>query len=270
MLSKDKKSEIPKALTIAGSDSGGGAGIQADLKTFTAHKVYGMSVITSITAQNTAKVLGIKDVAPDFIELQLAAVATDIGIDAVKTGMLCNSAIIKSVAQKLKKYQIEKIVVDPVMISKSGTRLLEADAETSLIKDIIPIAYITTPNIPEAEVLSGIKISSIDDMKKSAEIIKDKGANYVLIKGGHLKFNKEATDILFDGTDFYEISTKWINTKNTHGTGCTYSAAICANLAKGIDVFDAVSNAKDYVTGAIQKSFNIGRGNGPLNHYYNL
>jgi hydroxymethylpyrimidine kinase/phosphomethylpyrimidine kinase len=270
MLSKDKKSEIPKALTIAGSDSGGGAGIQADLKTFTAHKVYGMSVITSITAQNTAKVLGITNVAPGFIELQLAAVATDIGIDAVKTGMLCNSAIIISVAQKLKKYQIEKIVVDPVMISKSGTRLLEADAETSLIKDIIPIAYITTPNIPEAEVLSGIKISSIDDMKKSAEIIKDKGAKYVLIKGGHLKINMEATDILFDGTDFYEISTKWINTKNTHGTGCTYSAAICANLAKGIDVFDAVSNAKDYVTGAIQKSFNIGRGNGPLNHYYNL
>jgi len=261
---------IPRVLTIAGSDSGGGAGIQADIKTFTAHKVYGMSVITSITAQNTSKVLGIKNLDPEFIELQLVAVATDIGIDALKTGMLSTKSIIKSVAEKLRKYKIEKIVVDPVMVSKSGARLLDQDAESTLISDLIPIAFLITPNIPEAEVLSGIKIDSIEGMKKSAEIIIEKGTKYVLVKGGHLINNNEATDILFDGSDFYEISTRWINTKNTHGTGCTYSAAICANLAKGLDVIDAVSKAKDYVTGAIERSFNIGKGNGPLNHYYNL
>lgn len=261
---------IPRVLTIAGSDSGGGAGIQADIKTFTALKVYGMSVITSITAQNTTKILGIKNLDPEFIELQLVAVATDIGVDAVKTGMLSTSKIIKSVAEKLKKYNIEKIVVDPVMVSKSKARLLDQDAETTLIRDMIPIAYLITPNIPEAEVLSGMRIDSIEAMKRSAEVISGKGAKYVLVKGGHLQNNDEATDILFDCADFYEISTRWINTKNTHGTGCTYSAAICANLAKGLDVIDAVSNAKDYVTGAIEKSFNIGKGNGPLNHYYNL
>jgi len=261
---------IPRVLTIAGSDSGGGAGIQADIKTFTAHKVYGMSVITSITAQNTSKVLGIKNLDPEFIELQLVAVATDIGIDALKTGMLSTKSIIKSVAEKLRKYKIEKIVVDPVMVSKSGARLLDQDAESTMISDLIPIAFLITPNIPEAEVLSGIKIDSIEGMKKSAEIIIEKGTKYVLVKGGHLLNNNEATDILFDGSDFYEISTRWINTKNTHGTGCTYSAAICANLAKGLDVIDAVSKAKDYVTGAIEQSFNIGKGNGPLNHYYNL
>lgn len=261
---------IPRVLTIAGSDSGGGAGIQADIKTFTAHKVYGMSVVTSITAQNTSKVLGIKNLDPEFIELQLVAVATDIGIDALKTGMLSTKSIIKSVAEKLRKYKIEKIVVDPVMVSKSGARLLDQDAESTLISDLIPIAFLITPNIPEAEVLSGIKIDSIEGMKKSAEIIIEKGAKYVLVKGGHLLNNNEATDILFDGSEFYEISTRWINTKNTHGTGCTYSAAICANLAKGLDVIDAVSKAKDYVTGAIERSFKIGKGNGPLNHYYNL
>ena len=261
---------IPRVLTIAGSDSGGGAGIQADIKTFTAHKVYGMSVVTSITAQNTSKVLGIKNVEPEFIELQLAAVVTDIGVDAVKTGMLSTSAIIKSVAGKLRKYKIEKIVVDPVMVSKSRARLLDKEAEASLAGDMIPIAFLITPNIPEAEVLSGISINSIEGMKRSAGVIHEKGAKYVLVKGGHLLNNNEATDILFDGSDFYEISTRWINTKNTHGTGCTYSAAICANLAKGLDVIDAVSNAKDYVTGAIEKSFNTGKGNGPLNHYFNL
>jgi len=156
------------------------------------------------------------------------------------------------------------------MVSKSGAKLLESSAVTSLKSDLIPIAFIVTPNIPEAEVISGIKIKTIEDMKESAEIIRDLGPENVLIKGGHLENNREATDILYDGTDYFEISTRWIKTKNTHGTGCTYSAAICANLAKGIGVIDAVSNAKDYVTEAIEKSLAIGKGHGPLNHYYNI
>lgn len=264
------KSDIPKALTIAGSDSGGGAGIQADLKTFTAHKVYGMSVLTSITAQNTKKVLGIQNLSPEFIGLQLVAVATDFEINSAKTGMLSNSSIIKSVADQIKRYKIPKLVVDPVMISKSGARLLEKEAEISLKNDIIPLAFVVTPNIPEAEVISGIKINSIEEMKESAEKIKEMGPVNVLIKGGHLQNNINAVDIFYDGEDFYEIATKWIKTKNTHGTGCTYSAAICANLAKGLEVIEAVSKAKDYVTAAIEKSFKIGSGHGPLNHFHNI
>ncbi|NIT14705.1 MAG: bifunctional hydroxymethylpyrimidine kinase/phosphomethylpyrimidine kinase [Candidatus Dadabacteria bacterium] len=261
---------MPTALTIAGSDSGGGAGIQADLKTFTAHKVYGMSVLTSITAQNTKKVLGIHNLSPEFIGLELVAVATDFEIDAAKTGMLATAPIIESISEQIKRYKIPNLVVDPVMISKSGARLLEKEAETSLKDDIIPLAFVVTPNIPEAEVISDMQVSSIEDMKESAEKIKEMGPENVLIKGGHLKDNKGAVDIFYDGTDFYEIATRWIKTKNTHGTGCTYSAAICANLAKGLNVLDAVSRAKDYVTEAIEKSFNIGSGHGPLNHFHNI
>jgi hydroxymethylpyrimidine/phosphomethylpyrimidine kinase len=264
------KSDIPKALTIAGSDSSGGAGIQADLKTFTAHKVYGMSVLTSITAQNTKKVLGIHNLSPEFIGLQLVAVATDFEVNAVKTGMLSTAPIIKSISDQIKRYKIPNLVVDPVMISKSGARLLEKEAETSLKNDIIPIAFIVTPNIPEAEVIAGMEIGTIEQMKEAAEKIIAMGPKNVLIKGGHLKDNKDAVDIFYDGEDFYEIATKWIKTKNTHGTGCTYSAAICANLAKGLDVLEAVSKAKDYVTSAIEKSFNIGSGHGPLNHFHNI
>ncbi|HSG31301.1 MAG TPA: bifunctional hydroxymethylpyrimidine kinase/phosphomethylpyrimidine kinase [Thermodesulfobacteriota bacterium] len=261
---------MPKALTIAGSDSSGGAGIQADLKTFTAHKVYGMSVLTSITAQNTKKVLGIHNLSPEFIGLQLVAVATDFEVNAVKTGMLSTAPIIKSISDQIKRYKIPNLVVDPVMISKSGARLLEKEAETSLKNDIIPIAFIVTPNIPEAEVIAGMEIGTIEQMKEAAEKIIAMGPKNVLIKGGHLKDNKDAVDIFYDGEDFYEIATKWIKTKNTHGTGCTYSAAICANLAKGLDVLEAVSKAKDYVTSAIEKSFNIGSGHGPLNHFHNI
>lgn len=264
------KSDIPKALTIAGSDSSGGAGIQADLKTFTAHKVYGMSVLTSITAQNTKKVLGIHNLSPEFIGLQLVAVATDFEVNAVKTGMLSTAPIIKSISDQIKRYKIPNLVVDPVMISKSGARLLEKEAETSLKNDIIPIAFIVTPNIPEAEVIAGMEIGTIEQMKEAAEKIIAMGPKNVLIKGGHLKDNKDAVDIFYDGEDFCEIATKWIKTKNTHGTGCTYSAAICANLAKGLDVLEAVSKAKDYVTSAIEKSFNIGSGHGPLNHFHNI
>ncbi|MDA2918225.1 bifunctional hydroxymethylpyrimidine kinase/phosphomethylpyrimidine kinase [Desulfobacterota bacterium AH_259_B03_O07] len=259
---------IPRALTIAGSDSGGGAGIQADLKTFTAFNVYGMSVLTSITAQNTQSVLGISDLSPDFVELQIDAVIGDIGLDAVKTGMLSNKDIISSVAKKIKQYGVEKLVIDPVMIAKSGDSLLKSDAEKALINELLPLAYVVTPNLPEAEVISGIKASSLDEMKESAIKIKALGPRNVLIKGGHLDWSQDAIDILYNGTEFHEYKAPMLETKNTHGTGCTYSAAICAGLAKGFDVLDAVEDAKEYVTQAIKNSFNLGKGHGPLNHFW--
>lgn len=259
---------IPRALTIAGSDSGGGAGIQADLKTFTAFKVFGMSVLTSITAQNTQSVLGISDLPPDFVELQIDAVMTDIGVDAVKTGMLSNEGIISAVAGKIKQYGIEKLVVDPVMRAKGGNALLKSEAEKSLTEELLPLAFIVTPNIPEAEVLSGMIISSAENMKEAAKRIKSFGPKYVIVKGGHLENTHEAVDILYDGKEFYEFRSDRIETKNTHGTGCTYSAAICGSLAKGLSVLDSVKQAKDYVTEAIKKSFSLGKGHGPLNHFW--
>jgi hydroxymethylpyrimidine/phosphomethylpyrimidine kinase len=260
--------QIPRALTIAGSDSGGGAGIQADLKTFTALKVFGMSVLTSITAQNTESVLGINDLPSDFVGLQIDAVMDDIGVDAAKTGMLSNAEIISVVAKKVKQYQIEKIVVDPVMRAKSGDALLRREAEKALVEELLPLAFIVTPNLPEAEALSGMKISSVEDMKEAAKKIKSFGPKYVLVKGGHLEWSKEAIDILYDGKEFYEFRAPRIETQNTHGTGCTYSAAICGSLAKGFDILESVKLAKEYVTGAIRKSFNLGTGHGPLNHFW--
>jgi hydroxymethylpyrimidine/phosphomethylpyrimidine kinase len=259
---------IPRALTIAGSDSGGGAGIQADLKTFTAFKVFGMSVLTSITAQNTQSVLGINDLPPDFVELQIDAVMTDIGVDAVKTGMLSNEAIISAVARKVKQYGIQRLVVDPVMRAKGGNALLRSEAERALIAEILPLALIVTPNIPEAEVLSGMTISSIEDMREAAKCIEFFGPEYVLVKGGHLESTEEAVDILYGRKEFYEFRAPRVHTKNTHGTGCTYSAAICGSLARGFDVVASVKKAKDYVTGAIIKSFSLGKGHGPLNHFW--
>jgi len=260
--------KIPRALTIAGSDSGGGAGIQADLKTFTAFGVFGMSVLTSITAQNTQSVLGISDLPPDFVELQIDAVLTDIGVDAAKTGMLSNEGIILSIASRIRKYNIEKLVIDPVMRAKGGDALLRREAERALIEELLPLAFIVTPNLPEAEALSGMKISSVEDMREAAKRIKSFGPKYVLVKGGHLDWSREAIDVLYDGKGFYEFSAPRIETKNTHGTGCTYSAAICALLAKGIDVLESVGQAKDYVTEAIRRSFCLGKGHGPLNHFW--
>lgn len=259
---------IPRALTIAGSDSGGGAGIQADLKTFTALNVYGMSVITSITAQNTQSVIGISDTSPDFVELQIDAVIGDIGVDAVKTGMLSNERIVLSVAKKIKQYGIEKLVVDPVMRAKGGDSLLKKEAEVALKDELLPLAYIVTPNIPEADLLSGIRVRSIEDMKQAAKKIAALGPKNVLVKGGHLDSNQEAIDVLFDGNEFHKYRAPRINTKNTHGTGCTYSAAICAGIAKGFHILDAVEDAKEYVTQAIRNSFNLGKGHGPLNHFW--
>ncbi|MGC8971881.1 MAG: bifunctional hydroxymethylpyrimidine kinase/phosphomethylpyrimidine kinase [bacterium] len=257
-----------KALTIAGSDSGGGAGIQADLKTFQAFDVYGMSVITSVTAQNTLEVKSIYDLHREIVALQIDAIFEDISADAVKTGMLSNEEIIETVAERLTFYKVEKIVVDPVMISKSKARLLKESAEEKFLELIVPLAFIITPNIPEAEAISGVKITSIEDMKISAKIIREKGAKNVLIKGGHLG-GDVAVDILFDGKDFHFFEEERIFTKNTHGTGCTFSSAITACLARGEDVYNSIKKAKRYITLAIKEApNNIGKGFGPL--YHNL
>lgn len=259
---------VGRALTIAGSDSGGGAGIQADLKTFTALGVYGMSVLTSITAQNTRGVLGIFDLPPEFVKSQLVAVLSDIGVDAVKTGMLSTAEIIEVVSSTLKEFKVHHLVVDPVMRAKSGDRLLQPDAEQALRKKLFPCALLVTPNIPEAEALTGRRVTRIEDMKECARMIHDNGPQAVLIKGGHIEQAKEAVDILFDGQTFYEFVSPRIVTKNTHGTGCTYAAAITSYLARGEELLQSITFAKDYVTGAIRHSFSLGTGHGPLNHFW--
>ncbi len=257
--------DVKRVLTIAGSDSGGGAGIQADLKTITALGGFGMSVITALTAQNTLGVQGIHEVPIDFVEKQFDSVAEDIGVDAAKTGMLANSEIIKAVAKKIQNYGIEKLVVDPVMVAKGGAKLIRDEAKETLIEELLPLAFVITPNTPEAEELAGIKIESADDMKKAAVIIHDMGAKNVFVKGGHM--GGDALDILFDGRDFHELVSERIETKDTHGTGCTISAAIATGLAQEMTVLDAVKRAKDYITTAIRFSFRIGGGHGPTNHF---
>ncbi len=257
-----------KALTIAGSDSGGGAGIQADLKTFAAFNVYGMSAVTSVTAQNTMGVSAIYDISPDIVGKQIEAVMEDIGVDAAKTGMLFNSSIIRVVGDKIEKYGVERLVVDPVMVAKSGSRLLEAQARATLIEELFPLAYIVTPNVFEAEIISGISVKSVKEAEKAAILIYGKGPGNVLVKGGHLSTPK-AIDILFDGSECYYYESERIDTENTHGTGCTLSAAITAGLAKGWDIRQAIGVAKDYVTRAIREApSDIGKGHGAL--YHNL
>lgn len=255
-------------LTIAGSDSCGGAGVQADLKTFCAHGTYGMSVITAVTAQNTMGVFDVMDVTPKCIGAQIDAVFKDIRVDAVKIGMVSQTETINMIADKLLEYKPEFVVVDPVMISKSGYDLLNPEAKEALIKRLIPLAYVLTPNLPEAEAITGMKIENLDQMKKAAEKIYAMGAKNVLVKGGHLE--DDASDILFDGKEMYKFEGKRINTKNTHGTGCTLSSAIAANLGKGMNVYDAVKEAKDYITVAIEHSIELGGGVGPTNHFYQL
>lgn len=255
-----------KALAIAGSDSSGGAGIQADLKTFQAFDVYGMSVITSVTAQNTLKVKAIYDIPKEMVALQIDSIFEDIEVDAVKTGMLSNEEIIETVADKLSFYKVEKIVVDPVMVSKSNAKLLKGSAEKRFIDLIIPLAFLITPNIPEAELISGVKIENVEDMKISARKIREIGARNVLIKGGHLEENV-STDVLFDGIEFYLFEEERIPSKNTHGTGCTLSSAITACLARGENLYNAIRKAKQYITIAIREApNNIGKGFGPLYH----
>ena len=255
-------------MTIAGSDSGGGAGIQADLKTFAALGVYGTSVITAITAQNTLGVTAIHEVPADVITAQIEAVITDIGADAVKTGMLSSALIIEAVANRLRQYRVPTLVMDPVMVSKSGDRLLQQEALQALRTELIPLAAVVTPNLPEAEALTDMQIVTGADIRHAAERITGMGARGVVIKGGHQQ--GPATDLFYDGSRFQEFSTPRVNTPNTHGTGCTFASAIAAGLARGMDVIDAVALAKEYVTEAIRRSFSIGQGPGPLNHFYKL
>ncbi len=254
---------MKRVLTIAGSDSGGGAGIQADLKTITLLGGYGMSVLTALTAQNTVGVQGIHEVPARFVEKQIDSVLSDIGVDAIKTGMLANQEIIQVVAKKIKQYKVEKVVIDPVMVSKSGATLLRKESQETLIKKLIPLAWVVTPNLFEASVLTEMKINSLDGMRKAAVKIWELGAKNVVVKGGHLK--GMAIDILFDGENYAEIVGPRIKTKNTHGTGCTFASAIATLLARGEPVPEAVRKAKVFITMAIQAGLNLGKGTGPTN-----
>ena len=256
---------IPKALTIAGSDSGGGAGIQADLKTFSAFRVFGMSVITAVTAQNSLGVQGVENLPPAFVALQLHSVLSDFGAGAAKCGMLSTAPIIEAVAATLADDPIEKLVVDPVMVAKSGDALLQPDARQALIERVLPLALVVTPNLPEAESLAGIPVASRPDMEEAARRIHRLGPRYVLVKGGHLK--GDAIDLLWNGKAFTAFRTPRIDSGNTHGTGCTLSAAIAAGLARGQAIGDAIRDAKAYVTRAIREGFAAGRGVGQLRHF---
>jgi hydroxymethylpyrimidine/phosphomethylpyrimidine kinase len=254
---------MKRILTIAGSDSGGGAGVQADLKAITLLGGYGMSVITALTAQNTVGVQGIHEIPARFVERQIDSVLSDIGADAIKTGMLSNEEIIEVVGKKIKQYKVRKVIVDPVMVSKSGDSLLRRDAQDALIKKLIPLAWVVTPNLMEASVLTGFKVKSLEEMKKAARQIYKLGAKYVVVKGGHLK--GEAIDLLYDGKTFNEIEGPRIDTKNTHGTGCTFASAIATLITRGDSVLEAVRKAKVFITMAIQSSLNLGKGTGPTN-----
>ncbi|MEX2247127.1 MAG: bifunctional hydroxymethylpyrimidine kinase/phosphomethylpyrimidine kinase [Dehalococcoidia bacterium] len=259
--------QTPTALTIAGSDSGGGAGIQADLKTFVAMGVYGASAITAVTAQNTRGVLDWLALPPALVALQVEAVLSDIGALAVKTGMLPNASIIEAVAAKLREHHVEQLVVDPVMVAKGGAHLLEDDAVGALKRELLPMALVVTPNIPEAEVLTGREVRTWDDMRDAARAIVEMGARTAVVKGGHFG-GDHSTDIAYDGRDFREYTARRIDTTSTHGTGCTFASAIAAGLAKGAALPDAIALAKSYVSLAIQHAYPVGHGHGPVHHFY--
>ena len=263
MVWLDIFSKVPVAMTIAGSDSGGGAGIQADLKTFAALGVHGTVALTSITAQNTKEVTAIQDVSVEVVKAQIDAVVEDIGVDAAKTGMLHTSEIIEAVAEKVREYQIP-LVVDPVMVAKSGAPLLKPDARDTLIRVLLPIAKVVTPNAREAEVLTGIKIGSLEDARRAAKLIAEMGPTAVIVKGGHLK-GAESVDVLYHNGSYVELSTPRVQSKYTHGTGCSFSAAIAAELAKGSSIEEAFKVAKELVTSAIRFGIPVGSGHGPLN-----
>ena len=254
------------ALTIAGSDSSGGAGIQADIKTMTANGVYAMSAITALTAQNTTGVTGIMEVTPDFLKEQLDCIFTDIRPDAVKTGMVSSSALIEVIAERLRFYKAENIVVDPVMVATSGARLISEDAIETLKKELLPLAAVITPNIPEAEELSGRRVSTKEEMEAVTKEIYGKYGCAVLCKGGH-SIN-DANDLLYDGKELIWFKGKRINNPNTHGTGCTLSSAIASGLAKGYDLPTSVRHAKNYISGALAAMLDLGKGSGPLNHAF--
>lgn len=259
---------IKKCLTIAGSDCSGGAGIQADLKTFSAHGCYGASVITSVVAENTSRVISVFNVPAEEIEKQIDAVFEDIEIDAVKLGMLPTEEIIRAVAAKMRQYKPRCIVCDPVMVATSGDALSESGVCQAFIDNMFPIADLITPNIIEAETFLGGYLENVVNMKEAARILHEYGAKAVLVKGGHL--DGEPVDVLFDGKEYHELSARRIDSPNTHGTGCTLSSAIAANLANGAEMKDAVRLAKDYVTNAIEKSYTVGKGHSPVHHFYKL
>ncbi len=260
-----------RVLTIAGSDSGGGAGIQADLKTISANGCFGLSVITALTAQNTVGVSGIQAVPVSFVEQQLEAVLSDIGADAVKIGMLFSAELIRTIAQQLKKFKIDNIVLDPVMVATSGDKLLQDEAIEALRTHLVPMATIITPNLPEASVLLGREITKLDELSKAARDICQFGCSNVLIKGGHLD-GAESDDCLFvrESDELLFLPAKRIETINNHGTGCTLSSAIASGIAKGADVIQAVKQAKEYITGALAAGaeYSIGKGHGPVHHFY--
>ncbi len=259
---------MKKVLSIAGSDCSGGAGIQADLKTFSAHGVFGMSVIVSVVAENTSRVIDIQDITPEMIGKQIDAVFEDIEVDAVKIGMLSTPDCMRAVAEKIRQYNPHHVVIDPVMYAKNGCPLMEPTAVDTLIKVIIPLADVLTPNIPETEKIADMKITSVADMEAAARKICDMGCKAIVVKGGHAA--GDALDVLFDGDNIYHFETTRIATKNTHGTGCTFSSAIASQLANGMSVYEAVKSAKNYVTVAIKHSLAIGKGNGPTHHFYEL
>lgn len=256
------------ALSIAGSDSSGGAGIQADIKTMTMNGVYAMSAVTALTAQNTTGVQGIFEVTPEFLGQQIDAVFQDIYPDAVKIGMVSSTGLIEVIAQRLKKYQARNLVVDPVMVATSGSALMKTDAVAALAKELLPLATVVTPNIPEGEVLSGIKIQSERDMEKAAQIIGEQYGCSVLLKGGHSV--NDANDLLYKEGQWQWFTGKRIHNPNTHGTGCTLSSAIAANLAKGFSLEQSVQRAKEYISGALAAMLDLGKGSGPMNHLFDL
>lgn len=254
------------ALTIAGSDSGGGAGIQADLKTFSALGVYGMSVLTAVTAQNTVGVRAVHELPPAFVAAQIDAVMEDIGADAVKTGMLANADIIAVVADKVRQHGIANLVVDPVMVAKSGDPLLRRDAVQAMKDLLLPLAYVVTPNIPEAEEIVGARLETEEDFRAAARAIHALGARNVVVKGGHRR--GDAVDLLYDGREYHEYTAARLASRHTHGTGCTFASAITALLARGLNVQEAVAGAKAYLTRAIAEAFPLGHGHGPVHHFH--
>ncbi|MCS6957209.1 MAG: bifunctional hydroxymethylpyrimidine kinase/phosphomethylpyrimidine kinase [Aquificaceae bacterium] len=260
---------VPRALTIAGSDSGGGAGVQADLKTFTVLGVYGMSAITSVTVQNTLGVYGVVDMPPHIVYDQIRVVVEDIGVDACKTGMLSNEGIIMAVAKAIREFRLEKFVLDPVMVAKSGDPLLKESAREALFKELLPLAMLVTPNIPEAQEMCGFEIKTLEDMEKACKVIYSYGCSAVIVKGGHRE-DKDMIDVLYDGQSFEYLRGKYVKTKNTHGTGCTFSSAITAYLAKGYSLKESAKMAKEYLQKAIEHSLPLGKGHGPLNHMWSI
>ncbi|MBX5450228.1 bifunctional hydroxymethylpyrimidine kinase/phosphomethylpyrimidine kinase [Thermogemmatispora sp.] len=260
-----EEQRLPRALTIAGSDSSAGAGIQADLKTFAALEVYGLSAITAITAQNTLGVRAAFELPPELVEAQIDAVLEDLGADAAKTGMLATAPIIEAVARSVVRWKL-RLVVDPVMAAKSGDPLLQPEAVAALRSVLLPLAEVVTPNLPEAEMLIGRHIETLEEMREAARAIHDLGARHVVVKGGHRL--DAPVDIYFDGSSFNELRAERIETRHTHGTGCTFSAAIAAFLARGLPVTDAVAEAKRYVTEAIRHAPGLGHGHGPTEHFW--